>query len=75
MKRPIRLLLGGLALLGAAAALAAQPQDPARQTKVIHGGTLIDGTSTLVRERVSILIDGACITDVQRGFVRPAGAR
>jgi imidazolonepropionase-like amidohydrolase len=53
---------------------------PARQvqvpaiTKVVHAGRLIDGTSTAVRERVSILIAGDRVVDVQPGFTAPGGA-
>lgn len=43
--------------------------------KVIHAGRLIDGTSTAVRERVSVLIAGERILDIQQGFVTPAGAQ
>ncbi len=49
-------------------------QEPAAQKKVIHAGRLIDGTSTVIRERVSILIEGDRIADVQDGFLKPAGA-
>jgi imidazolonepropionase-like amidohydrolase len=52
---------------------AQQPQVPAAD-KVIHAGRLIDGTSTSVREQVSILVAGERILDVQAGFVRPPGA-
>jgi len=54
---------------------------PARQAqiqavaRVVHAGRLIDGTSTTVRERVSILIADDRIADVQPGFVTPAGAQ
>jgi imidazolonepropionase-like amidohydrolase len=53
---------------------AQQPQVPAVD-KVIHAGRLIDGTSTAVRERVSILIGGDTIAGVQDGFVSPPGAQ
>ena len=53
---------------------AQQPQVPAADT-VIHAGRLIDGTSTSVREQVSILVAGERILDVQAGFIRPAGAQ
>jgi imidazolonepropionase-like amidohydrolase len=52
---------------------ARQAQVPAADT-VIHAGRLIDGTSTSVREQVSILVAGERIVDVQAGFVRPPGA-
>lgn len=47
---------------------------PASPDKVVHAGRLIDGTSTNVRERVSIVIAGDRILGVQTGFVTPAGA-
>jgi imidazolonepropionase-like amidohydrolase len=50
------------------------PQVPSVE-QVIHAGRLIDGTSTTVRERMSILIGGDRIVEVQEGFVRPAGAQ
>src|SRR5690349_25156964 len=43
--------------------------------KVVHAGRLIDGVSATVRERVSILIAGDRVIDVQPGFVNPAGAQ
>lgn len=57
--------------------LAQQPpgQNPAAAEQVIHAGRLIDGTGTTVRERVSILVAGERIVDVQAGFVTPAGAK
>jgi imidazolonepropionase-like amidohydrolase len=53
---------------------AQQPQVPSPD-RVIHAGRLIDGTSTAVRERVSVLIAADRILDVQPGFVTPAGAQ
>ena len=53
---------------------AAHTQTPAVDS-VIHAGRLIDGTSTTVRDRVSILISGDRIVDVQAGFATPAGAK
>lgn len=72
----------GFRVTAVAAALAAltvttpaqQPGVPAAD-KVIHAGRLIDGTSTAVRERVSILVAGERILDVQAGFVTPPGAQ
>ena len=63
----------GLAIVGHAAL--AQTPAPAAVETVIHAGRLIDGTSTTVRERVSILIAGDRIVDVQPGFATPAGAK
>ena len=51
-----------------------QAQVPAAD-KVVHAGRLIDGTSTTVRDRVSILIAGDRILDVEAGFAKPAGAQ
>ena len=53
---------------------ARQPQVQAPD-KVIHAGRLIDGTSTTVRERVSILIAADRILRVEAGFATPAGAQ
>ena len=53
---------------------AQQPPVPPADT-VVHAGRLIDGTSTTVREQVSILVAGERILDVQPGFVRPPGAK
>ena len=50
------------------------PQVPGVE-KVIHAGRLIDGTSTAIQERVSILITGDRIVEVPQGFVGPAGAQ
>jgi imidazolonepropionase-like amidohydrolase len=41
--------------------------------KVVHAGRLIDGVSPAARDRVSILIAGDRIVDVQPGFVSPDG--
>jgi imidazolonepropionase-like amidohydrolase len=60
-------------LLTLALPSAQQPDGPAQ--KVIHAGRLIDGTSATVREKVSIIVEGERITDVQNGFARPAGAQ
>ena len=43
--------------------------------KVVHAGRLLDGVSAAPRERVSILIAGDRVIDVQAGFVNPAGAQ
>lgn len=53
---------------------ARQPQVPPADT-VIHAGRLIDGTSAVVRERVSVLIAADRILEVQPGFATPSGAR
>ena len=44
-------------------------------TTVVHAGRLIDGTSTAVRERVSIVITDDRITEVQAGFTTLPGAK
>lgn len=41
---------------------------------VIHAGRLIDGTGRQPRSEVSIIVHDEKITQVQAGFVRPAGA-
>ena len=70
--------LKSIALITAAAAgptlIAQQPPAPS-PGMVIHAGRLIDGTSTTVRERVSIVIAGERIVGVETGFVTPAGAK
>ena len=43
--------------------------------KVVHAGRLIDGVSPAARDRVSILIAGDRIIEVQPGFVTPAGVQ
>lgn len=63
-----------VALLAVATPDGQQPRTDPR-AHVIHAGRLIDGTSAAVRERVSILVAGDRIVDVQTGFVTPAGAR
>ncbi|HVL68659.1 MAG TPA: amidohydrolase family protein [Vicinamibacterales bacterium] len=64
-----------LALVAAAVVVAQQPPSSPGPDKVVHAGRLIDGVSTSVRDRVSILIAGDRIVDVQSGFVTPAGAQ
>jgi imidazolonepropionase-like amidohydrolase len=44
-------------------------------TRAIHAGRLVDGTSTTVRERVTVLVADDRIVDVQPGFVSPPGAQ
>src|SRR5215510_335502 len=41
----------------------------------IQAGRLIDGTSTAVREQMTVLIGGGKVIAVQQGFQAPAGAR
>ena len=53
----------------------ARPTTQAVATTIIHAGRLIDGTSTTVREGVSIVITGDRISDVQSGFGNVAGAK
>ena len=60
------------ALVVASLVLAAQ-QAGAKDI-VIHAGRLIDGVSKTERTQVSILVHDDRITDVQAGFVTPAGA-
>ena len=68
-----------LAFIAATLAFAAVPvlsqQKPPAVDTVIHAGRLIDGTSTNVRQQVSVLIGGGQIVSVQDGFQTPAGAK
>jgi imidazolonepropionase-like amidohydrolase len=73
MKATSQVLAVVLALFGAASYAQTGPQPTA--TTVIHAGRLIDGTSTTVRERVTIFITDDRITDVQSGFASPPGAK
>jgi imidazolonepropionase-like amidohydrolase len=69
-----RLIAGTAVLVSLSVATPArQPQVPTA-AKVIHAGRLIDGTSSAPRQRVSILIAGDTVLDVQDGFVSPPGA-
>ena len=75
MKRILQLTVAlATAMLGVVPS-AQQPQTPPAVNLVIHAGRLIDGTSTTVRDRASILVAGDRIIDVQPGFVTPAGAQ
>jgi len=58
-----------------ASPIPAQQSQVQAADKVILAGRLFDGTSTTVRERVSILVAGERIVDVQAGFVTPPGAQ
>lgn len=73
-KNAVRLATVASLLLLTATTPAQGPQVP-RVEKVLHAGRLIDGTSATVRERMSILITGDRIVEVQQGFVSPAGAQ
>ena len=55
--------------------VASQTQKPAALDTVIHAGRLIDGTSSTVREQVSVLIGAGRIVSVQAGFQTPAAAK
>ena len=55
--------------------VASQTQKPAAVDTVIHAGRLIDGTSSTVREQVSVLIGAGRIVSVQAGFQTPAAAK
>ena len=52
----------------------AQPAAQPAPSTVVHAGRLIDGTSATVRERVSIVISGDRISEVQAGFANVPGA-
>ena len=68
----IALILAGQPVAtGQTAAQTAAPAAPRRV--VVHAGRLIDGVTTTVREKVSIVIEGDRITGVENGFSRPAG--
>jgi imidazolonepropionase-like amidohydrolase len=64
-----------LAAMALAATAGAQQPAPAAPDTVVHAGRLIDGTSTAVREGVSILVGGDRILRVESGFVTPEGSR
>ena len=64
---------GKRVMLAAVAALLAAVPAVAKDV-VIHAGRLIDGVSGQPRNQVSILVHDDRITDVQPGFVTPAGA-
>ena len=63
------------ALFWGVTAATQQTAAPAGVDKVVHAGRLIDGTSTSVRQGVTILIAGDRVADVQNGFVSPPGAQ
>src|SRR5580765_7197929 len=50
-----------------------QPQPPVEVA--VQAGRLIDGTSTNVRQNVTVLVGGGKVLSVQDGFQAPAGAR
>ena len=64
-----------LAIIGLTVSTPAQQTQVQPVSKVIHAGRLIDGASTTVRDRVSILIADDRIVDVQTGFVTPPGVQ
>lgn len=66
-----------LAAVLAAAGAASQAQTGTQPvpTTIVHAGRLIDGTSTTVRERVTIVISDDRIVDVQPGFASVPGAK
>lgn len=74
MKIP-SLCLVCLGLAGLGLAPLAQTGTPSTATTIVHAGRLIDGTSSTVRERVTIFIAEDRITDVQAGFAKVAGAK
>ena len=53
----------------------ARGQAPAAADVAVQAGRLIDGTSTTVRERATVLIGGGPHHRVQDGWQAPAGAR
>lgn len=56
-------------------AATAQQPPPAQPDLVIHAGRLIDGTSSTVRDSVSIVVAGERIVRVENGYATPAGAK
>jgi imidazolonepropionase-like amidohydrolase len=64
-----------VAVLASVPLLAAPQTQPPRVELAIQAGRLIDGLTTTIRERVTILVAGDRITSVQDGFQAPAGAR
>ena len=68
--------MGGMktkAALWGVAWLAAAAIASARDT-VIHAGTLIDGTTSEARQKMSIIVHDGRVASVASGFVSPAGA-
>jgi imidazolonepropionase-like amidohydrolase len=53
----------------------ARGQSPQAVDVAVQAGRLIDGTSTTVRERVTVLIGGGKVISVQDGFQAPTGVR
>lgn len=64
----------GLRVFLVAVAAILLSQAAAAKDIVIHAGRLIDGVAAQPRNQVSVLIHDDRITDVQPGFVTPAGA-
>lgn len=65
----------GIVMAGVAFRAQSGQQQPPGATTVVHAGRLIDGTSTTVRDRVTILIADDRIVDVQPGFANVPGAK
>ena len=74
MRKSAPWILAAVLAAGGAASQAQTSTQPV-PTTVVHAGRLIDGTSTTVRERVTILIADDRILDVQPGFATVAGAK
>jgi imidazolonepropionase-like amidohydrolase len=71
-----RLVHAAILVVAGSLAFGAVQAQQAPPTVVIHAGRLIDGLATAARERVSIIVTGDRITQVQDGFVpAPPGAR
>jgi imidazolonepropionase-like amidohydrolase len=66
---------GAAALIAAAVCLAVPSAQTPTIDIAIHAGRLLDGTSTAIRQNVSVLIAGDKVIGVQDGFQTPAGAR
>jgi imidazolonepropionase-like amidohydrolase len=71
----VRRLCGALLLLPAVlAAQAPAPQAPPAPVRIIHAGTLLDGTGAAARHNVSIVVQGERVRSVEAGFVTAEGA-
>lgn len=73
LMRFARRFCGALLLLPAALA-AQQPAAPPAPVRVIHAGTLLDGTGAPPRQNVSVVVEGERVRSVEAGFVTLEGA-
>lgn len=68
-----RLCAAALLLPAVLVAQQAAPAQPA-PVRIIHAGTLLDGTGAPARHNVSIVVEGERVRSVEAGFVTAAGA-